>query len=250
MKTESIEYPCDNPEIKISLVGTYEKIDISCVSRLPNGVEERHIESTIIFKPIDQPIVGTSSLSVGGQVKSQNQKTIPFFLIGECPCYDEFASLIGKRVFIEGSLEQSNDLFFFHTPQIHLDYVVEAELKNKPCKTCSYKQKEVVLEGSLYKKTYPGPPEYASIENGDSPETSWILALKNPIHVGEKSEYDDDHLNSPEKYVIEVVVVPPDDCSDSVMNKKVRVTGSLFHAHTGHHARRILCDAKRIDSLD
>ncbi len=31
------------------------------------------------------------------------------------------------------------------------------------------------------------------------------------------------------------------------MNKKVRVTGSLFHAHTAHHSRRILCTAKTID---
>jgi hypothetical protein len=60
-----------------------------------------------------------------------------------------------------------------------------------------------------------------SIEKGDRPETSWILALKDPIHVGEESELVDDEINYPEKYVLEVVVIPPEGCSDSVMNKTV-----------------------------
>ncbi|MBI5346011.1 MAG: DUF4431 domain-containing protein [Chlamydiae bacterium] len=247
--TDSIEYPSDQSKMKICLEGTYDKIQVPYRTRYPNGVEVTNLKSIIIFKPLDK-LIGTSALSIGNKFIDQNQKTIPFFLIGKFPCYDEFAFLLGKKVYIEGSLEKSNDLFFFNIPQIHLDYVVDVKWKSEPCETLFYESKEVILEGSIYQVTYPGPSEYMSIENGDNPETSWILALKKPIHVSKTKEIVEDDINYPEKYVLEVVVIPPESLTYSVMNKKVRVKGSLFHSHTAHHSRRILCDAKSIDIIE
>jgi hypothetical protein len=248
--SESILYPSSEPETKLSLEGLYEKRDIPIRSRYPNGVEVDNQHTIITFKPLEQTIYGKSSLSIGKEVVSQNQKTIPFFLIGKFPCYNEFVSLLGKQVHIEGRLEQSNDLFFFEIPQIHLDYAVDSKWIAGFCETLPYEPSEITLEGRLYQETNPGPPEYMSIEKGDVPETNMILALEKPIHVG-NDEGLEDEFNEPEKYVLELVAIPPADVLyASVINKKVKVKGTLFHAHTGHHHRRILCNAKVMEVIE
>lgn len=248
--TESIEYPSEQPEMKISLKGMYEKKEIPHTTRYPNGLEIKNCKTIITFNPFDQPLLGTSELTIGDKVVSYNQKVIPFFLIGNYPCYDEFISLLCHEVYLEGILEQSNDLFFFRIPQIHLDYVVDSKWKNESCETLPYGPEKITLEGKIHSVTYPGPPEYLSVENGDAPEISWTLTLEKPIHVGKEEEEEEEDINCPEKYVIEVSLLPPDDFVVSTLSeKKVKVMGSLFHAHTAHHCRRVLCDATRIDII-
>ncbi|MBI5888124.1 MAG: hypothetical protein HZB82_05355 [Deltaproteobacteria bacterium] len=39
----------------------------------------------------------------------------------------------------------------------------------------SYWPAKVRLTGTIVEKTFPGPPEFESIEKGDRPETRWIL---------------------------------------------------------------------------
>lgn len=83
-------------------------------------------------------------------------------------------------------MRPSNDLFFFHTPQISLDYTVDIKWKNEHCETLLYEPSVITIEGKVSEATYPGPPNYESIENGDARETSLILALDKPVHVGKK----------------------------------------------------------------
>jgi hypothetical protein len=105
--TESIEYPPDQSEVKICLEGTYEKIENPYLTRYPNGIEIKKVKPIVVLKPFEKPIVGSSSISIGNKVVSQNQKTIPFFLIGQFPCYDEYASLFGKYVYVGASYSRS-----------------------------------------------------------------------------------------------------------------------------------------------
>lgn len=59
-----------------------------------------------------------------------------------------------------------------------------------------------------------------------------------------------DGIDTPEKYVAEIVLIPPDRSSRALLvGRRVRVTGVLF-AHIAHHQRRILCDAKTVFLLD
>ena len=48
---------------------------------------------------------------------------------------------------------------------------------------CLPNDREVSLTGFLSRETYPGRPNYTSIEGGDEPETGYYLRLSDPICV-------------------------------------------------------------------
>lgn len=52
-------------------------------------------------------------------------------------------------------------------------------------KCLSYAPDLVTLTGTMTPKTFPGRPNYESIEKGDEPETFWILDLAEPICTNE-----------------------------------------------------------------
>lgn len=109
-------------------------------------------------------------------------------------------------------------------------------------KTVFYEPEEVEVSGFLYKTVYPGPPEYMSVEMGDRPEAVVILTLKDPINV--EIEKDDD-FNEPEKGVREIQVSFSDsEPSPAQMKKEIKLKGTLYHAHTAHHRRRVLMTVK------
>ena len=41
----------------------------------------------------------------------------------------------------------------------------------------------VQIEGTLERKTFPGPPQFESVAAGDAPETVWLLRLDSPACV-------------------------------------------------------------------
>lgn len=47
----------------------------------------------------------------------------------------------------------------------------------------NFEPAEVVLEGSLIERTYPGRPNYENVEKGDEPEVVQILVLDHPVCV-------------------------------------------------------------------
>jgi hypothetical protein len=55
----------------------------------------------------------------------------------------------------------------------------------------SYEPSHVTLQGTLVRKTFPGPPNYESVKNGDKPQTSWILELQENICVDEDKAQPD-----------------------------------------------------------
>lgn len=48
---------------------------------------------------------------------------------------------------------------------------------------CLNAERSVNLTGFLSRETYPGRPNYMSIEGGDKPETGYYLRLRNPICI-------------------------------------------------------------------
>lgn len=106
--------------------------------------------------------------------------------------------------------------------------------------TVFYEPEEVKVSGFLYKTVYPGPPEYMSVEMGDRPEEAVILTLKEPINVEIKNQ-EDDALNEPEKDVRELQVSFSDSGPlPTQMKKEIVLKGTLYHAHTAHHRRKVL----------
>ncbi len=97
---------------------------------------------------------------------------------------------------------------------------------------------EVTLVGTLITRTYPGPPNYTSIEEGDMPEIASILVLTEPICVAADP---DDELNSERvSNVREIQLVIPGSSDTELSGKPVVVRGRLFSALTGHHHVRVL----------
>jgi hypothetical protein len=45
----------------------------------------------------------------------------------------------------------------------------------------SYEPSVVRLTGTIVRETFPGAPNYASVEQGDKPEVYWFLNLSRPI---------------------------------------------------------------------
>jgi len=107
----------------------------------------------------------------------------------------------------------------------------------------SYEPTKVMLTGVITRQTFPGPPNYESIKNGDEPETYWILKLEKPVCVSEnpKDELNDETV----KDVKNIHLVFHGDeytrCRHLV-SKKVVASGTLFHAQTAHHRTKVLMD--------
>lgn len=106
------------------------------------------------------------------------------------------------------------------------------------------------LSGTIVRKTFPGPPNYNSIAEGDTPETGWYLKLNGTLDV--QADKKSDLNNVDERDVKDVQLV-----LDSTKYKKwqklvgksisVKATGTLFHSHTGHHHTAVLMDVQNIE---
>ena len=111
-----------------------------------------------------------------------------------------------------------------------------------------YEPAVVQLSGRLMLRTFPGPPNYESIQKGDRAETQALLELDRPICVLADAK---DGPNSDDERDQRVVTLVPASGLRAARNTgaRVRVEGTLFHAQTGHHRTAVLIEAKRITRL-
>lgn len=97
----------------------------------------------------------------------------------------------------------------------------------------------VILSGKLERHTYPGRPNYEDIKKGDQPETGFYLLLKEPVcYVG-------DELSDPKQNVSLIQLVLDQKGYDELrpyLGKIIKLKGSLFGSHTGHHHTPILLE--------
>lgn len=107
-----------------------------------------------------------------------------------------------------------------------------------------YEPAVVVLEGKLIIKTYFGPPNFGEDPKTDSRERSWILSLDKPIKVRAKDETDP--VTGPSVDNVRELQLVLHKPRRKMIGKKVRVKGTLFHAHTGHHHTDVLMDVESI----
>ena len=218
--------------------GILAEMQVRRTTKHADEKEDVKLEKRFVVIP-DAPIVLRRSIIMAGSEMILQQKSLPSLLINMS---DEFVSLIGKRVRIEGELEKPFDFFFHDEAQLNVNTILDCEwIKSHQPKVFSYEPAVVALTGKIYNTTRPGPPEYLSIEQGDAPETSLILALKEPIDVGHKDDPEIDDFNTFEQGVREIqLVFLKDEPPQNAFNREIVVSGSLFHQHTAHHRRRIL----------
>ncbi len=110
-----------------------------------------------------------------------------------------------------------------------------------------YEPQTVVLTGRLDVKTYPGPPNYEDIQQGDQPETGYYLKLSSPICTFAEK---DEEASSHSKVAIVQLVLTPQQYSrlKGSLGKQVRLSGTLFEAFTGHHHTPVLLTVQRIEN--
>lgn len=102
-----------------------------------------------------------------------------------------------------------------------------------------YEPASVALIGTVRLEVHAGPPNYSSIADGDRSETIVVLQLDAPICVNASSEADFERHDG----VLQVQLVQGSTGLSGWVGRKVRVEGTLFEAHTGHHRYPVLMEA-------
>jgi hypothetical protein len=113
-------------------------------------------------------------------------------------------------------------------------------LIHPPAQKCvSYEPEAVTLTGTIRRHTFPGPPNFESVAKGDQAERVWVLHLANPICVNASTDSEKETGVSD----IQLVLTKYDK---SLVNRRVAVSGTLFHAETGHHHTKVLLTVNEI----
>jgi hypothetical protein len=113
----------------------------------------------------------------------------------------------------------------------------------------------ITLHGKLIRHTFPGVPNYESIEDGDYPETRWVLEIPSKeIARLIGLNYITENLYTPyEEGWIQLIAVDTEESPQSFINKQVIVKGYLgtlaSHIHTPAtiEAKEIYEDLQKMD---
>lgn len=206
------------------------------ITKRDSGRIETKIEKSIVLVP-DKPLILAHSVLLEKQPITSAAISYPHI---EVYLPEEFLPLIERHVQCSGTFQKT----YNHGNEIefHIDTALDINQLSHQLKTVFYEPEEVEVRGMLYEETYPGPPEYMSVEQGDCPEEVVILTLKDPINV---RVAQDDDFNEPEQGVRELHVVFADSMpSKHQMNREIALKGTLYHAYTAHHRRRVLMMVK------
>jgi Domain of unknown function (DUF4431) len=107
----------------------------------------------------------------------------------------------------------------------------------------AYEPEVVQLIGTINKKTFPGPPNFESVEKGDRPETYWVLQL--PDRVCTQPSADNDAENNVTALQL-ILTEKQYNLYRKFLGRRVNVTGKLSHAQTGHHHTPVLMEVTDI----
>lgn len=109
-----------------------------------------------------------------------------------------------------------------------------------------YEPSSTVLIGVIKILKFPGPPNYTSIEDGDKDETGLYLILNSPIDVKSNTHIIANDTTEKNVKLVQVVVKQDTDRNKIKEGNSVEISGTLFHALTGHHHARILIMAEKM----
>jgi len=117
-----------------------------------------------------------------------------------------------------------------------------------PPRCLSYEPTRVQLTGRIIRKTFPGPPNYKSIEHGDAAERTWLLVLPQPICIDADKTEPDFNLSQKDIRQIQLVFLDTNayQIYAKLVGKNVVANGTLFGAHTGHQHTPVLLTVKSL----
>jgi uncharacterized protein DUF4431 len=98
-----------------------------------------------------------------------------------------------------------------------------------------------ILYGTIDTEGFEGP--------SGNKENVFILTVEKPIDVISETT-DPDDPNITRRNVIKIQLIPGENIQlNDRLHKKVKLTGVLFGAHTGHHFTDVLLGVKQLDLL-
>lgn len=117
----------------------------------------------------------------------------------------------------------------------------DAKAQRQEC--LAYEPAVVQLIGTIEKKTFPGPPNFESIQKGDRPETYWVLRLPDSVCT-QPSGDNDGHRAVTDLQL--VLTQKQYGLYRKFIGRRVNVSGKLFQAATGHHHTPVLMEVTGI----
>ena len=113
----------------------------------------------------------------------------------------------------------------------------------------NYEPQKVQLEGILYQKSFPGPPNYEDIKKGDKEEIFWLIKTTEVFCVNDtKDNWAGKLVNQSE---VQLVIMEPVfdlyETKKSLLGQKVIVNGTLFPQMSGHHKTEVLITVKSLE---
>jgi hypothetical protein len=107
--------------------------------------------------------------------------------------------------------------------------------------TClSYEPAKVQLSGKVSKKEAFGPPGYGEDPAHDSRENYLVLALPAPICVNGDPKSPINSESETDVREVQLVYPPGRSLQQAWLDRNISVSGTLFHATTGHHRTKVL----------
>jgi len=116
--------------------------------------------------------------------------------------------------------------------------LVSFSLFSEQNKVFNYDPEQVAVSGVIQQVSFPGPPNYENIQQGDAEEIYWILYLDQGIDIIKR-----DQINVEEKNITKIQLVLSKNQYieyKKYIGQKVKVLGILFHGTTAHHKTSIL----------
>jgi hypothetical protein len=113
-------------------------------------------------------------------------------------------------------------------------------------------REKVQLEGQLYQKSFPGPPNYTDIKEGDKEEKFWLIKTPKGFCVNDKGDaWAGKLVNQTD---VQLVIMPElinwYETKKSLLTQKVIVTGTLFPQMSGHHKTEVLINVESLEKAN
>jgi ketosteroid isomerase-like protein len=168
-----------------------------------------------------------------------------------------------KRVTVNQSTNDYPSYLIFKKSADSWKIVTEGDLvtdknlaKNETTKNTTANQQDYyyeptvsIISGTIKIETFFGPPGFGENPQTDSREDSYILNLDNSINIISKSkDIEEGDFNSTKYNIAKIQLTSTSGVKlTNYKNKFVRLTGTFFGAHTGHHHTDVLMDVKKIE---
>lgn len=105
------------------------------------------------------------------------------------------------------------------------------------------------ITGIIQAEIFYGPPGYGENPKTDKVEHFFMLILQKPINVvSTDKNADADDVNATKNNISKIQLLPADNIDlNNYIAKTVKLTGTFFGAHTGHHHTDVLMDVQKIE---